>query len=119
MRAALVAGQSVDLVDDDRPHACEHLPAAGRGEQQIERLGVVTTISGRLRNIAERSEAGVSPLRTATCTAGGSSPSSLATSAISERGLLRFSLTSTVKARKGETYTTSVPRRSPPEDAAL
>ena len=37
--------------------------------------------------MAERSDGGVSPLRTATCTLGGSKPSSAATSAISPRGL--------------------------------
>src|ERR1017187_5113871 len=39
VRAALVPGQRVDLVDDHGPHRREHLPAACRGEEEIERLG--------------------------------------------------------------------------------
>ncbi len=39
VRAALVTGQRVDLVDDHGPHRREHLPASCRGEQEIERLG--------------------------------------------------------------------------------
>ena len=36
---ALVTCQGMDLVDDHRPHRREHLPAACRREQEIERLG--------------------------------------------------------------------------------
>ncbi len=39
MRAALVAGQGVDFVDDHRPHAAEYLAALAAGQQQVERLG--------------------------------------------------------------------------------
>ena len=38
MGAALVSGQSVDLVDDDGVDMGQHLAATGRGEQQVERL---------------------------------------------------------------------------------
>ena len=39
MRAALVAGDGVDLVDDHRLRVLQHLPAALGGEQDVERLG--------------------------------------------------------------------------------
>ena len=39
MRAAFVAGDGVDLVDDHRVRLFEHLPAALGGEQDVERLG--------------------------------------------------------------------------------
>ena len=39
VRAALVAGERVDLVDDDRLDGLENPPAALAGEQDVERLG--------------------------------------------------------------------------------
>jgi hypothetical protein len=39
MGAALVAGQRVDLVDDDRPHGPQDLAPPRRGQQEVERLG--------------------------------------------------------------------------------
>ena len=39
VRPALVAGERVDLVDDDRADRAEHLPTASRGDEQVERLG--------------------------------------------------------------------------------
>ena len=39
MRAPLVAGGGVDLVDDHRLDRAQHRPAPGGGDQQIERLG--------------------------------------------------------------------------------
>ena len=39
MRPSLVAGQSMDLVDDDRPHAGQRLPAPLGREVQVEALG--------------------------------------------------------------------------------
>ena len=38
VRPSLVPGESVDLVDDDRPHRADHLPSAGRGEEEVEGL---------------------------------------------------------------------------------
>ncbi len=38
VRAALVAGHGVDLVDDDRPHAAQPLAALAGGHEQVERL---------------------------------------------------------------------------------
>ena len=38
VRAALVVGERVQLVDDDRAHGAEHLPAGLRGQQDVERL---------------------------------------------------------------------------------
>ena len=38
VRAALVAGDRVDLVDDHRAHASQHLAARFAGEQDVERL---------------------------------------------------------------------------------
>ncbi len=37
--AAAGADHGVDLVDDHRPHGAQHLPAAIRGQEEIERLG--------------------------------------------------------------------------------
>ncbi len=39
VRATLVAGQGVDLVDDHRLDRAQHRPAPRGGEQQVERLG--------------------------------------------------------------------------------
>ena len=39
VRAPLVAGHGVDLVDDDRLDRAEHGPAPGGGDQEVERLG--------------------------------------------------------------------------------
>ena len=39
MRAALVAGQRVNLVHDHRPHVAQHLAALRAGQQQIQRFG--------------------------------------------------------------------------------
>jgi hypothetical protein len=38
MRAALVSRQGMDLIDDDRPHRAQHLPAAPGCEQYVKRL---------------------------------------------------------------------------------
>ena len=54
MGAALRAGDGVDLVDDHRLDPAQHLPTL-RGQQQIERLGVVIRMSGGVRSIWRRS----------------------------------------------------------------
>ena len=97
----------------------EHLPAPRRGEQQIEatrassrrsRAGCATSRSAPRRGVAVADrDLDVRAVR---------GRARRATSAISARGLRRFSLTSTVSARSGETYTTSVPLRSSPDSAA-
>ena len=46
--APLVAGQRVDLVHDHGVRGAEHLPTAGRGEQQVERFGGGDQDVGRL-----------------------------------------------------------------------
>ena len=56
--------------------------------------------------MAARVWAGVSPVRTATVSGGGSKPCWRATSAISARGRSRFSAMSVASAFSGDTYTT-------------
>jgi hypothetical protein len=65
--------------------------------------GVVTSMFGGRLSIAARSEAAVSPVRTATRIGGAASPSSAATSAISRSGASRFWWMSTASAFNGET----------------
>jgi hypothetical protein len=52
------ADHRVNLVDDDGAHRGQHLPAARRREQQIERFGVVTRMCGGVLTIAARADAG-------------------------------------------------------------
>ena len=109
MRPSLVAGQSVDLVDDHRAHAGECLPAALGGEVQVEALG---RGDEERRRVLDHGGAGaravVSPVRTATVIGATGRPSRSAASAISASGRSRFCWTSTANALSGETYTTLV-----------
>ena len=109
VRPPFVAGQRVDLVDDDRVDVAQDGARRRRGQQQVQRLGSGDQqVGGRLR-MAARSAAGVSPVRTATVSVGGASPMRSASVAMPSSGALRFSSTSTASARRGEMYTTPGP----------
>ena len=78
-------------------------PAALGGEQQVQRLGVVTRKWGGRLMIAARIDGVVSPVRTSARRFGRGMPSSLPISAISRSGVSRFCWTSTASALSGET----------------
>ena len=101
--AALVPGQGVDLVDDDRVDAAEHGPRGRGGQQKVERLGGGDQDVGRLLAHGGALGGGVSPVRTATDSRGGARPSRPASTAIPSSGTRRFSSMSTASARSGET----------------
>jgi hypothetical protein len=64
VRAALVAAQRVDLVDDHGLDRAQRRPRLA-GQHQVQRLGRGDQDVGAPRAIARRSRALVSPLRTA------------------------------------------------------
>ena len=64
MSAALIVGNGVDLVNDDGANAAQVLARLACGQQQVQRLGVVTRMCGGLRNMRARSMGRVSPVRT-------------------------------------------------------
>ena len=65
--------------------------------------GVVTRMCGGVRSIAARSDAGVSPVRTAAVMRGASRPSSAAMRRIAARGSARFLWMSALSAFSGDT----------------
>ena len=79
VRAALVARDGVDLVDDHRLGRAQQRPTLALVTSRNSDSGVVTTKLGGWRSIAARSELVVSPVRTATRMSGAASPSSAAT----------------------------------------
>ena len=105
VRAALVARDRVDLVDDDRLDRAQR--ARGPSSLVTSRYsdsGVVTTKLGGLRSIAVRCElGGVAGAHRDAHVRRGVSPSSAATSAISASGRSRFSAMSTASALSGDT----------------
>ena len=70
--------------------------------------GVVTRMCGGCFTIRWRSDAGVSPVRTAVRMAGSMRPRSAASAAIPESGTSRFLWMSLLSAFSGETYSTCV-----------
>ena len=63
--AALVAGEGVDLVDDDGAHAAQGLAAARRREHEVERL------RRRDENVGRRADEGLAVLRRRVASADG------------------------------------------------
>ena len=103
VRAALVARQGVDLVDDHRGHAAEHGPAALGGDHEVEALG-----RGHQERRRGLDHGGPGPGRGVAGAdghghRGTARPSSRATSAISASGRSRFWWMSTARALRGET----------------
>ena len=101
--AALVAGQGVDLVDDDRPHPAQHRPRGGRREQQVERLRRGHQQVGRAPAHGRPLGRRVSPVRTADREVGRVEPEVAAAWRMPASGSWRFSWTSAASARRGET----------------
>ena len=66
MAPSLVPRQRVHLIHNEGAHPAEHGARGRRRQQQVKRLGVVTSMSGAFLRMAARSAAGVSPVRTAT-----------------------------------------------------
>ena len=81
--------------------------SAGRLRSAVSRMnsdsGVVTSTCGGRRTIRSRSQAGVSPVRTAVRTPGAARPRSNASRSISASGVSRFRPTSLLSAFSGET----------------
>ena len=94
VRAALGAGDGVDLVDDHRLDRAQHVAGAG-GQHQVQRLGRGDQDVGRVAADRRALGWGVSPLRSATAT-GGSAP-------MPASGARRLRSTSWFSARSGET----------------
>ena len=104
VRAALVARQRVDLVDDQRADARERAPAALGGQHQVERLGRGHQKVRRPRHeLAARGRRACRRCAPKLLISGGASPSSRATSAISTSGRSRLCWMSTASAFSGDT----------------
>ena len=104
MRAALVVGHGVDFVDD---HGAGRSCSISRDLSAVSRMksdsGVVTRMCGGFLSICWRSDAGVSPVRTAVRMGASGMPRRAASSAISARGISRLRWTSLESAFSGET----------------
>ena len=103
VRAALIVGDGVDLVDDQRADLGEHLARLRGGQQDEERLGRGDQDVGRWRVICWRSHCGVSPVRRAVRMGASGMPRASARARISASGISRFLWTSLLSALSGET----------------
>src|SRR5205814_2106327 len=90
VRAALVIGDGVNLIDDHGARGLEHLPALFRGEQDEQRLGRGNQDVRRRFQHLLAIPYSVSPVRSAVRIAGRGTPCAVASCEISASGASRF-----------------------------